>query len=94
MALAYDGITRRQREVAILIARGLSNAEIAEQLTLTPGTVANHVENILRRLTLRSRTSIAVWAVERGLYRSVRESSDEGRTVGLRCPTCGASRFC
>jgi len=91
---AYDAITRRQREVAILIARGLSNAEIAQQLTLTPGTVANHVEHILRRLTLRSRTSIAVWAVEQGLYWSVREGPDEGRTVGLRCPTCGASRLC
>jgi len=91
VATAHDGITPRQWEVAVLIARGLSNVEIARQLTLTPGTVANHVENILRRLTLRSRTSIAVWAVERGLYRSVRESPDAGRTVGLRCPTCGAS---
>jgi len=94
VAPAYDGITRRQRDVAILIARGLSSAEIARQLTLTPGTVANHVENILRRLTLRSRTSIAVWAVEQGLYLSVREGPHEGSTVRLPCPTCGASRSC
>jgi hypothetical protein len=72
--------------VAILIAQGLSNAQIARQLTLTPGTVANHIENILRRLELRSRTSIAVWAVEQGLYRSGRASSD---VAGLHCPTCG-----
>ena len=63
-------ITERQQEIAILIAAGLTNAEIAKRLTLTPGTVANHVEHILRRLQLRSRTSVAVWAVEQRLYRS------------------------
>jgi DNA-binding NarL/FixJ family response regulator len=91
---AHDAITRRQREVAVLIARGLSNAEIAQQLVLTPGTVANHVEAILRRLALRSRTSIAVWAVEQGLYRSVREAPDVGPTPASRCPTCGSPRLC
>jgi DNA-binding CsgD family transcriptional regulator len=63
-------ITRRQQEVAACIAEGLSNNEIAERLVLTPGTAANHVEAILRRLNLRSRTQVGVWAVERGLYRS------------------------
>jgi DNA-binding CsgD family transcriptional regulator len=65
-------ITRRQQEVAILVAAGLSNAEIAQRLVLTAGTVANHMEGILRRLDLKSRTQLAVWAVERGLYRSDR----------------------
>ena len=63
-------ITRRQREVASLIAEGLSNAEIAARLVVAEGTVANHIDNILRKLVLRGRTQIAVWAVERGLYRS------------------------
>ena len=63
-------LTRRQQEVAARIAEGLSNDEIAERLVLTSGTVANHVEHILRRLDLRSRTQVGVWAVERGLYRS------------------------
>jgi two-component system, OmpR family, sensor kinase len=63
-------ITRREREVASLIAEGLTNAEIAERLVLAEGTVANHLEHILRKLGLRSRTQLAVWAVERGLYRS------------------------
>jgi len=63
-------ITRRQREIAMLLAEGLSNAAIAERLVLSEGTVANHIENILRRLHLQSRTQVAVWAVERGLYRS------------------------
>ena len=52
-------LTPRQREVAGLIASGLTNLEIAERLVLTPGTVANHVEGILRRLGFRSRTQVA-----------------------------------
>jgi len=63
-------ITRREREVVSLIAEGLSNAEIADRLGLSEGTVANHLEHILRKLVLRNRTQIATWAVERGLYRS------------------------
>jgi non-specific serine/threonine protein kinase len=42
-----------------LIASGLTNMEIAEQLVPTPGTVANHVEHILRRLGYRSRAQVA-----------------------------------
>lgn len=61
-------LTPRQREVAALIADGLSNAQIAERLTLVEGTVANHMEAILRRLGFRSRTQVAVWAAERGLH--------------------------
>ena len=70
-------LTPRQQEVAGLVAEGLSNAEIARRLVLTPGTVANHMEHILRRLNLRSRSQVAVWAVERGLYRSGGEGRDE-----------------
>ncbi len=62
-------ISRREREVAVLIAAGLTNAEIARRLVLVEGTVANHVEHILRKLQLRGRTQVAVWAVEHGLYR-------------------------
>jgi two-component system OmpR family sensor kinase len=71
-------LTRRQQEVAICLAEGLSNAGIAERLSITEGTVANHIESMLRRLNLQRRTQIAVWAVERGLYRSDwHESADE-----------------
>jgi len=51
-----------------MLARGLPNADIARQLVLTPGTVANHVASILQRLQLDSRTQIAAWAVEHGLH--------------------------
>jgi DNA-binding NarL/FixJ family response regulator len=63
-------LTRRQQEVAACVAEGLTNEEIGQRLVLSPGTVANHVEAILRRLDLRSRTQVGVWAVERGLFRS------------------------
>jgi DNA-binding CsgD family transcriptional regulator len=69
-------ITRRQQEVAVCIAEGLSNAAIARRLTLSEGTVANHIENILRRLKLQSRTQIAVWAIERGLYHADQDRAD------------------
>lgn len=62
-------LTPRERDVAILIAGGLTNAEIAERLVLVAGTVANYVERILRKLGLRGRAQIAAWAVEHGLYR-------------------------
>ena len=86
-------LTRRQQEIAVCIAEGLTNEEIAQRLVLTPGTVANHVEHILRRLDLRSRTQVGVWAVERGLYRSDQRDDEpdapgewgrwQGRSVGL-----------
>jgi DNA-binding CsgD family transcriptional regulator len=60
-------LTARQREVAGLIAAGKSNAVIAEELVLSPGTVANHVEHILNRLNFRNRAQIAAWAVQQGL---------------------------
>src|SRR5207244_10374271 len=61
-----SALTARQREIAGLLARGLANAEIAQQLVLTTGTVANHVASILQRLELESRTQVAAWAVAHG----------------------------
>jgi len=69
-------LTPRQREIAALIARGYSNAEIARELVLVPGTVANHVEQILTRLGFRNRTQVAAWAAELGLHRTELRDSD------------------
>jgi DNA-binding CsgD family transcriptional regulator len=69
-------ISRREREVAVLVAEGLTNAEIAQRLVIVEGTVANHVEHILRKLQLRGRTQVAVWAFEHGLYRPGDEDPD------------------
>jgi DNA-binding NarL/FixJ family response regulator len=62
-----DDLTPRERQVLGAMAEGKSNRGIAEALVVVPGTVANHVEHILNRLGFRSRTQVAVWAVERGL---------------------------
>jgi len=60
-------ISQREREVATLIARGYSNRDIANQLVITEGTAANHVEHILTKLVFNSRAQIAAWAAENKL---------------------------
>jgi DNA-binding CsgD family transcriptional regulator len=67
---AYGGLTARERDVAALVARGLSNREIAEELVLGERTIETHVGNILSKLDFSSRAQIAVWAVEKGLATS------------------------
>ena len=62
-AIPASVLTRREREVTALVSRGLTNREIARQLTVTEGTVGTHVEHILAKLGLRSRTQVATWAV-------------------------------
>jgi tetratricopeptide (TPR) repeat protein/DNA-binding CsgD family transcriptional regulator len=64
---AFGGLTEREREVAILIAKGKSNREIAEWLVVGNRTVEVHVSNILSKLGFTSRAQIAVWAYEKGL---------------------------
>jgi len=60
-------LTAREREVAALIARGLSNRQIADELVIAEGTVNVHVSRILGKLDYRSRSAVATWAVEHGL---------------------------
>lgn len=62
-----QGLTDREVEVAMLVAEGCSNQEIAGRLYLSPRTAANHVSNVLSKLELRRRAEIARWAVESGL---------------------------
>ena len=61
---ASGGLTRRERQVAALIAEGKSNKEIAQALFISERTVEGHVSNTLTRLNVTARTQIAAWAVE------------------------------
>lgn len=66
------GLTERECDVALLIAQGKSNQEIANTLVVTKRTVETHVGNIMFKLGCTSRTQIAVWAVETGLAEKTR----------------------
>ena len=55
-------LTPREHEIAKLIAKGLSNREIADELVISPATAARHVANILAKLGFSSRTQVASWA--------------------------------
>jgi DNA-binding NarL/FixJ family response regulator len=62
-----DELSPREREVLRLIARAMENAEIAEELGISPRTAKNHVSNILVKLGMPSRIQAAIYAVRRGL---------------------------
>jgi two-component system response regulator NreC len=62
-----EGLTAREREVLALIAEGLTNREIAEQLVISVRTVERHRENIVNKLNLHSRVELVKYAIRKGL---------------------------
>ena len=57
-------LTKRERQVADLVAEGLTNREIAARLVISPRTAQGHVEHLLTKLGFTSRAMIAAWVVE------------------------------
>ena len=66
-AIDSGPLSRREVEVARLVAGGMTNREIAEKLFISERTAEGHLERIRNKLGVRSRTEVATWAVERGL---------------------------
>ena len=65
--VSENGLTPRESEVLTLLAEGLTNAEIGENLSISPKTVARHRENIMSKLNLHSRTELVKYAIRKGI---------------------------
>ena len=66
---ALSALTQREKEVLAALAKGYSNQQLAELLTVSPKTVHNHLYNIYSKINVSSRSEAIVWAIENGMNR-------------------------
>jgi two-component system response regulator NreC len=65
----YEGLSEREREVLSLIAEGLTTAQIADKLFLSPHTVQTHRDHLMTKLNLHSRVALTKYAIRKGLIK-------------------------
>lgn len=63
-----DNLTKREREILVLITKGKLNKEIANELNITERTVKNHIANLFKKINVYDRTQAAVYAIKNGIY--------------------------
>ena len=72
------GLTQREGEVLVLLARGLSNKAIAAQLVVSPKTVGHHIEHIYRKIGCSTRAAASLFAMQTGLLPELEASPEDG----------------
>ena len=88
---ALAGVTGRELAVLKLVARGLSNAEVAQALDLAPSSVKTHVGHLLAKLRLTDRVQLVVFAYEHELVRPGVLDSDYEATAADHTSACGST---
>lgn len=63
----FNDLSAREKDVLRLIAKGLTNQEIAQRLFISPHTVKNHVSHIYQKIGMDDRTKVALWAIRTGI---------------------------
>lgn len=70
------GLSRRETDVAILVSKGLTNKEVANQLFVTEKTVKFHLTNLYKKMHVKSRTQLIVWAIPHINFENEKPKSD------------------